>query len=174
MSSPSSNPKAIRLVKQVSDCECELSKQEILCHGGREEEEEEEEDDDDDGKIVDRDEVEMVMGKLGLFCSPESEELKEGYGFNEICGVFDEEEARLEEVKEAFDVFDENRDGFIDAGELQRVLCVLGLKEATEMENCHKMIARFDENGDGRIEGLLYFTFPSSMLRPFRAPIHMR
>ncbi|XP_054800081.1 probable calcium-binding protein CML46 [Prosopis cineraria] len=101
---------------------------------------------------LERDEVKMVMGNLGIFCSPESEELEERYGWGEISAMFEEEEPSLEEVKRAFDVFDENRDGFIDGRELQRVLCILGLKEATELENCQKMIATFDENGDGRID----------------------
>ncbi|XP_028780497.1 probable calcium-binding protein CML45 [Neltuma alba] len=104
-----------------------------------------------DGKL-ERDEVKMVMEKLGLFCSPESEELDDRYGSGEISGMFQEEEPSLEEVKQAFDVFDESRDGFIDGRELQRVLCILGLKEATELEDCQKMIANFDENGDGRID----------------------
>lgn len=138
-SGPSGNSK-VRVAKQISDCE--LNHQESLCHGSR---------DDDDGKL-DRDEVKMVMAKLGFYCSPESEELKEGYGSSEISGLFEEEEPSLEEVKQAFDVFDEKGDGFIDARELQRVLCILGLKEATELENCHKMIAKFDENGDERID----------------------
>ncbi|XVE83761.1 hypothetical protein DITRI_Ditri16bG0112500 [Diplodiscus trichospermus] len=63
-----------------------------------------------------------------------------------------EEEPSLEEVKQAFDVFDVNKDGFIDAEELQRVLCILGLKEGLKMENCIKMIKTFDKNGDDRID----------------------
>lgn len=94
----------------------------------------------------------MVMEKLGIFCSPEGEELQEWFGSNELSGLFDEKEPSLEEVKEAFDVFDENRDGFIDAGELQTVLCILGLKEGKQLENCKKMIRTFDENRDGRID----------------------
>ncbi|KAF7820520.1 putative calcium-binding protein CML45 [Senna tora] len=98
-------------------------------------------------------EARMVMEKLGFSCSSESDEevVLEG-GNCEFCGLFEEEEPSLEEVKQAFDVFDENGDGFIDGRELQRVLCVLGLKEASEMENCQKMIRNFDENGDGRID----------------------
>ena len=66
--------------------------------------------------------------------------------------MFEDQEPSLEEVKQAFDVFDENKDGFIDARELQRVLYILGLKEARELENCKKMIRNFDENQDGRID----------------------
>ncbi|KAE8734508.1 putative calcium-binding protein CML30 [Hibiscus syriacus] len=83
------------------------------------------------------------MGNLGIFCSKESDEL---------CRLFEEEEPSLEELKEAFDVFDVNKDGFIDAQELQRVVCVLGLKEGLKIENCNKMINKFDVNSDGRID----------------------
>lgn len=103
-----------------------------------------------DGELS-RADVKMVMGKLGIFCSPESEELQEWFSCNNLPGLF-EEEPSLMELKEAFDVFDENRDGFIDAEELQRVLCLLGLKQGSDIEDCKSMIKRFDENGDGRID----------------------
>ncbi|CAK8564101.1 unnamed protein product [Lathyrus sativus] len=102
--------------------------------------------------IIERDEVKMVMERMGFFCSSESEELDEKYGSKELCEVFEENEPSLVEVKQAFDVFDENKDGFIDAMELQRVLVILGLKQGSEFENCEKMIKRFDENQDGRID----------------------
>ncbi|KAJ7970998.1 Calcium-binding EF-hand family protein [Quillaja saponaria] len=106
----------------------------------------------EDDEKVSREDAEMVMGKLGFFCSPENEELPNWLNSNELSGMFEEKEPCLEEVKQAFDVFDENKDGFIDANELQRVLCIFGLKEATELESCKKMIRTFDESGDGRIE----------------------
>lgn len=106
---------------------------------------------DDDGRFR-RDGVEMVMRNLGFFCSRDLEELPESFSFDEISSLFEESEPSLVEVKEAFDVFDENRDGFIDAKELQRVLCILGLKEGSELENCRKMIRNYDINGDGRID----------------------
>ncbi|GMP58310.1 hypothetical protein CsSME_00022023 [Camellia sinensis var. sinensis] len=118
-------------------------------------------------------ELNMVMNKLGLPC-----DINGGYmvGAKDVLALFDEEKPCLEEVKEAFvvqirpilplsnpirlrrikrrafDVFDENRDGFIDATELQRVLCVLGLNEVSELEDCTRMISGFDENGDGAID----------------------
>nr|ACU19070.1 unknown [Glycine max] len=106
----------------------------------------------DSENYLETDEVTMVMAKLGFFCSSESEELQEKYGSKELFKLFEEQEPSLEEVKQAFDVFDENKDGFIDAKELQRVLCILGLKEAAELENCNKMIRIFDTNQDGRID----------------------
>ncbi|XWS40892.1 hypothetical protein CRYUN_Cryun17cG0035100 [Craigia yunnanensis] len=104
----------------------------------------------EDGGRVSRKDVEKVMGNLGLFCSQESEELNESFGSDELSRLF-EDEPSLEEVKQAFDVFDVNKDGFIDAEDLQRVLCILGLKEGLKLENCNKMIKTFDEDGDGRI-----------------------
>ncbi|KAL4361039.1 hypothetical protein GQ457_04G033250 [Hibiscus cannabinus] len=98
-----------------------------------------------------REEVEKVMENLGFFCSRESEELKESFGSDEVWSLF-EEEPSLAELKEAFDVFDVNKDGSIDAEELQRISCVLGLKEGFRIENCNKMIRNFDVNGDGRID----------------------
>ncbi|RDY03076.1 putative calcium-binding protein CML45, partial [Mucuna pruriens] len=106
----------------------------------------------DSEDYLERDEVKMVMAKLGFFCSTESEELQHKYGSKEISELFEEQEPSIEEVKQAFDVFDENNDGFIDARELQRVLCILGLKEASQLENCHKMIRIFDTNQDGSID----------------------
>ncbi|KAJ0100017.1 hypothetical protein Patl1_21893 [Pistacia atlantica] len=105
----------------------------------------------DDGSLL-REEVEMVMEELTLFCGPGGEELPEKIGSREVSGLFEEKEPSLEEVKEAFDVYDQNKDGFIDARELQRVLRVLGFKEGFELENCRKMIGKFDENGDGMID----------------------
>ncbi|KAK7295379.1 hypothetical protein RJT34_18286 [Clitoria ternatea] len=97
-------------------------------------------------------EIKMVMAELGFFCSSESEELQQSYGSKELSELFEEQEPSLEEVKQAFDVFDMNKDGFIDVRELQRVLCILGLKEAEKLNNCQKMIRNFDENQDGRID----------------------
>ncbi|XP_050381795.1 probable calcium-binding protein CML46 [Argentina anserina] len=112
----------------------------------------------DDGSIR-REDVKMVMGNLGIFCSAEEEELPESFSSNELSGLFDENEPSVEEVKQAFDVFDENKDGFIDARELQRVLCILGLKEGSKLEDCQKMIQTFDENRDGRIEFFEFVKF---------------
>ncbi|CAL5191196.1 unnamed protein product [Lathyrus oleraceus] len=105
-----------------------------------------------DSVEIKRDEVETVMAKMGIFCSEESEELEEKYGSKELSELFEENEPSFEEVKMAFDVFDENNDGFIDAMELKRVMCILGFKEGSEVENCQKMIKNFDENQDGRID----------------------
>ncbi|VFR01999.1 unnamed protein product [Cuscuta campestris] len=58
-----------------------------------------------------------------------------------------EEEAE-EEMREAFNVFDQNGDGFITVEELRSVLASLGLKQGRTVEDCRKMIAKVDVDGD--------------------------
>nr|XP_043607509.1 probable calcium-binding protein CML46 [Erigeron canadensis] len=96
-------------------------------------------------------EVEMVMSSLGIFRN-KNENFPKNLTSNDLFNIFEAEQPRLHEVKEAFDVFDENRDGFIDARELQKVLYALGLKERAGMDECKKMIRVFDDNDDGRID----------------------
>lgn len=107
--------------------------------------------DDDGGEKLTRGEVEVVMERLGIFCDPNGEKIPEGLGSDDISALFEAEEVTSEEVREAFDVFDENSDGFIDANELGKVLYKLGLTQVKEMQ-CQRMIAAFDDNGDGFID----------------------
>ncbi|KAL0741882.1 hypothetical protein Bca4012_083395 [Brassica carinata] len=104
----------------------------------------------DDGLF--REDAEMVMKSLGLLTDSESEGLQKRYSSEELSNLFEEKEPSLEEVKQAFDVFDENRDGFLDPIDLQRVLTILGLKQGSNLENCRRMIRSFDGNKDGRID----------------------
>ncbi|KAK4772323.1 hypothetical protein SAY86_014098 [Trapa natans] len=97
--------------------------------------------------LLHREDAEMVMGRLGIRCTGEWD------GPEEISRLFEEKEPSLEEVRDAFEVFDANGDGFIDKEELQRVLRGLGLtEEGQETADCGRMIDAFDENGDGRID----------------------
>lgn len=105
-----------------------------------------------DGSLC-REEVEMVMANLGIFAHAEDVKIQKRLDSSDIFDLFGEElEVKEQDVKEAFDVFDQNKDGFIDERDLQRVLCALGLRQAAELDNCKKMIMTFDENGDGRID----------------------
>ncbi|KMZ57798.1 Calcium-binding protein CML42 [Zostera marina] len=62
-------------------------------------------------------------------------------------------EAEMEEdLKAAFDVFDENNDGFISALELQRVLEKLGMVEGNQIKNVKDMICSVDSNQDGMVD----------------------
>ncbi|GMQ10655.1 hypothetical protein CsSME_00053576 [Camellia sinensis var. sinensis] len=110
-------------------------------------------DEDDNNVLISIGEVEVVMEKLGIFYEPSCDDVVgERLGSDDVAALFDEGEGvSLEEGKEAFGVFDENCDGFIDASELERVLCKLGFTEVSQME-CQKMIASFDDNGDGLID----------------------
>ncbi|XP_057771131.1 probable calcium-binding protein CML46 [Salvia miltiorrhiza] len=104
--------------------------------------------DDDDESVCGGEDVEMIMTRLGF---SGQEKLPAKMGAGEIFQIFEEREPSLGEVREAFDVFDEKRDGFIDEKELQKVMCALGFKEGMEMENCRRMIEAVDQDGDGRI-----------------------
>ncbi|KAG5536590.1 hypothetical protein RHGRI_024121 [Rhododendron griersonianum] len=99
-----------------------------------------------------RGEVEVVMEKLGILYDPSRDEIREKLGSDDIADLLDEKELGLEEAKEAFDVFDENTDGFIDGNELEKVLCKLGFEGFSGKEYCERMIGAFDENRDGVID----------------------
>ncbi|XP_072990267.1 probable calcium-binding protein CML46 [Typha latifolia] len=95
--------------------------------------------------------VKMIIGRMGLNFSQDDEQLKGSMDFEEFSNLFEEEEPSFQEMKEAFIMFDENDDGFIDAMELQRVLPKLGFREGTDLQACRQMIMAYDINHDGRI-----------------------
>ncbi|XP_020089711.1 calmodulin-like protein 7 [Ananas comosus] len=66
-------------------------------------------------------------------------------------GGGEEEEEGEMDLKEAFDVFDGNGDGVISAEELGLVLSSLGLRQGGRVEDCHDMIRKVDEDGDGMV-----------------------
>ncbi|KAF8081744.1 hypothetical protein N665_0869s0024 [Sinapis alba] len=74
--------------------------------------------------------------------------------------VEDEDEMGEEDMKEAFNVFDRNGDGFITVDELKAVLSSLGLKQGKTLEECRKMIMQVDVDGDGRVD---YMEFKQMM-----------
>ncbi|OMO81214.1 Calcium-binding EF-hand [Corchorus capsularis] len=75
---------------------------------------------------------------------------KEGF-LRENGGIGDEGISEEGELKEAFDVFDKDKDGLISVEELGSVLCSLGLKEGNKMEDCKAMIRKVDMDGDGMV-----------------------
>ncbi|CAL0318245.1 unnamed protein product [Lupinus luteus] len=93
-----------------------------------------------------REEVIKVMERLGM--NVECDGMEE-IDVEEIEKLF-EKGISLGEVKEAFNVFDENKDGFIEASELQRVLSCLGLEKL--LMECQMMINALDQNGDHLID----------------------
>ncbi|XVE84520.1 hypothetical protein DITRI_Ditri17bG0020300 [Diplodiscus trichospermus] len=56
-----------------------------------------------------------------------------------------------EDMKEAFNVFDQNGDGYISVDELRSILASLGLKQGKTIEDCKSMIMKVDVDGDGRV-----------------------
>ncbi|KAJ6350561.1 hypothetical protein OIU78_006677 [Salix suchowensis] len=104
--------------------------------------------------------IKLVMNRLGLEFHEDGSGGDEGFGADELLCLFEEgEPGSLEEVKEVFDVFDENKDGFIDARELNRVMCRLGLKEGIRVEECSRMIRAVGEDRKEKIDFNDFFRF---------------
>jgi len=56
----------------------------------------------------------------------------------------------IEEIKEAFDIFDVNKDGHISVSELVKAMETLGFNSKNEA--IYKMISEMDEDGNGTID----------------------
>ncbi|KAF3322963.1 calcium-binding protein CML45 [Carex littledalei] len=99
------------------------------------------------------DDLTYVMQILCQFSSnDEIEEIGEQMmGYQELCALFEESEPSLDEVCEAFSIFDQDRDGFFDARDLQIVLIKLGLQGETNLNTCQHMIEQYDSGGGGKI-----------------------
>ncbi|KAM3207927.1 hypothetical protein ACQJBY_062917 [Aegilops geniculata] len=63
----------------------------------------------------------------------------------------EDEEGEEMDLKEAFDVFDGNKDGLISAEELGTVLGSLGLRGRPAAAECRDMIRLVDSDGDGMV-----------------------
>ncbi|XP_073284118.1 calmodulin-like protein 3 [Primulina huaijiensis] len=72
--------------------------------------------------------------------------------FGNLYGNIVDERHEEEDMREAFDVFDRDRDGFISVDELKYVLGSLGLKPGGGAEDCKKMIMKVDVDGDGLVD----------------------
>ncbi|RAL39207.1 hypothetical protein DM860_002740 [Cuscuta australis] len=72
---------------------------------------------------------------------------------SDLCGGDATSSQEESDLAEAFNVFDEDGDGFISAWELQVVLAKLGMQEeGREMERVEEMISSVDQNDDGRVD----------------------
>ncbi|XP_078159573.1 putative calcium-binding protein CML46 [Carex rostrata] len=112
-----------------------------------------------------RREVGFVMTDIGISAlSQEGDEIRDFMNHEEFSTLFDQTEPGLHEVEEAFSVFDQNRDGFIDAKELQTVLINLGLREGTNVDACQSMIDKYDRNRKGKIDQTDFFKLVESAL----------
>uniref|UniRef100_A0A0D9XTV4 EF-hand domain-containing protein n=1 Tax=Leersia perrieri TaxID=77586 RepID=A0A0D9XTV4_9ORYZ len=106
----------------------------------------------DDGIEMTHEDVDSVMRKMGLDFDQQITMDYKSIGLNCMSELFGDDEPSLHEVKQAFLVFDEDNDGYIDAFDLYRVLKNLGLREGVEVDECDQMIARYDRNEDRRID----------------------
>lgn len=104
------------------------------------------------GKVVDR--LGIMWGLEGII----------GNSSADVAAVFEEEEPSLDEIKEAFRIFDGNSDGFIDGGDLHRIISDLGLKERHDLGECDRMIRAVDCDGDGLIDFQEFVKFMETCL----------
>ncbi|MBA0686499.1 hypothetical protein Goari_014098 [Gossypium aridum] len=118
-----------------------------------------------DGKIC-RDELKSTLSALGFSFSSDEVDLimlemdKDGNGyidveefiaFHGISGIDgDEKQCDNKELKDAFDIYDLNKDGLISANELHAVLKRLG--EKYSLSDCQRMISQVDKDGDGSVD----------------------
>lgn len=71
--------------------------------------------------------------------------------FGELYRSIMDDKDEEEDMKEAFNVFDQNGDGFITEEELSTVLSSLGLKYGKAIDECKRMISNVDSDGDGMV-----------------------
>ncbi|GLT27754.1 hypothetical protein SLA2020_027290 [Shorea laevis] len=71
--------------------------------------------------------------------------------FGELYQSIMAERDEEEDMREAFNVFDQNGDGYITVDELRSVLSSLGLKQGRTIDDCKRMIMKVDVDGDGRV-----------------------
>lgn len=75
---------------------------------------------------------------------------RDGYiSFREFMDVH-KKGVSVTEIRSAFWVFDQNKDGRIDAEEVQAVLAKLG--DRCSLEECQRMVRKIDRNGDGLVD----------------------
>ncbi|XP_019153685.1 PREDICTED: calcium-binding allergen Ole e 8 [Ipomoea nil] len=111
-----------------------------------------------DGKIS-AEELAGVMKALGSDISPEElgrimegiDTDKDGFiNLQEFAGFCKGDgDGGMNELREAFDLYDEDRNGLISAAELHKILTRLG--EHCTMDACVGMIKSVDSDGDGSV-----------------------
>ncbi|KAL3517893.1 hypothetical protein ACH5RR_020482 [Cinchona calisaya] len=115
-----------------------------------------------DGKITKK-ELSDSLENLGIYI-PEKELVqmihkidvnRDGYvdidEFGTLYRTIMDERDEEEDMREAFNVFDQNGDGFITVEELRSVLSSLGLKQGRTLDDCKLMIKKVDVDGDGMV-----------------------
>nr|XP_043637022.1 calmodulin-like protein 3 [Erigeron canadensis] len=119
-------------------------------------------DHDGDGKIT-KQELSKSLERLGMLIPEKDLEHMidhidtDGDGsvnmeeFERLYEMIMEERDEEEDIKEAFNVFDKNGDGFITVDELRSVLTSLGLRQGRTIEDCQLMVKKVDVDGDGMV-----------------------
>ncbi|XP_071738052.1 calmodulin-like protein 3 [Rutidosis leptorrhynchoides] len=119
-------------------------------------------DHDGDGKIT-KQELSKSLASLGMVIPEKGLEHmikhidEDGDGcvnmeeFEKLYETIMEERDEEEDIKEAFNVFDKNGDGFITVDELSTVLMSLGLRQGRTIEDCQLKVKKVDVDGDGMV-----------------------
>ncbi|KAH0724185.1 hypothetical protein KY285_000051 [Solanum tuberosum] len=114
-----------------------------------------------DGKIS-FSELGFIMASLGTAITEEeaiemiNEVDGDGDGFIDLCEFIElntkniDSDEVMENLKDAFSVFDVDKNGSISAEELQKVMKSIG--EECSLDECRKMIGGVDCDGDGMID----------------------
>lgn len=90
----------------------------------------------------------------GSFDLPGDDDGREEVAVEAVLGGEEMEDCskRSELLRQAFKIFDENGNGFIEAVELKRVLECLGLDCGWDMDEIEKMLRVVDLNLDGKVD----------------------
>jgi EF-hand domain pair len=97
---------------------------------------------------VSYDDVNVAMKRLGIIIDNKGQN---NSLIKEVNVILEKKLASVEDLKEAFEVFDNDRDGFITPTKLWILMEKLGLIAEMRYEDCDKMIRVYDMDGDGKI-----------------------
>lgn len=130
----------------ITSCPVEAPEENSMNHASGEEEI------DIEDIILTTHDLKIVIQNLCPCTKEEGDEIDDDMmSYGEFLALFEDSEPSLDEVSEAFSIFDHDRDGFFDARDLQIVLMNLGLGRYTNLNTCQYMIEQYDRAGGGKI-----------------------
>uniref|UniRef100_A0A7C8Z8S8 2-alkenal reductase (NAD(P)(+)) n=1 Tax=Opuntia streptacantha TaxID=393608 RepID=A0A7C8Z8S8_OPUST len=97
------------------------------------------------GSETSKEEVEKMMAELDI----DKDGVVNFDEFAEFCARKLDGDCGLKELSEAFDMYDQDKNGLISANELHLVLSRLG--QHCTVQDCEKMIKTVDSDGDGNV-----------------------